>query len=158
MIQNFRNFRKKSNFYLLKCNEIKNRIEDLEFSNCKFFVYRGLHIRVPYLAIGWLTASHLPHRCLWQILETRYFGDKLQTMWQYLDVIIIVVALAASIQEIVLQKTWAEWQRYVDWCDGLRMLVTGLLFWWLFGLRKRKISNMGWKSKTLTTSDSVYYK
>ena len=92
-----------------------------------------------------------------QIYETRYFDDKLQIMWQYLDVINIDVALAASLQEIAIQKTWAEWQRYVDWCDGLRMLVTVLLFWWLFGLRKRKISNMGWKSKTLRTrSDSVY--
>ena len=39
-----------------------------------------------------------------QIYETRYFDDKLQIMWQYLDVINIDVALAASIQGNALKN------------------------------------------------------
>ena len=54
----FQKFQKKSNFYLLKCNKIKNRIEDLKFSrgleeiseeNFKLNVNRGKLVSLRHL-------------------------------------------------------------------------------------------------------------
>ena len=171
MIQNFRNFRKKkSNFYLLKCNEIKNRIEDLEkCSKCKLFVYKGLHIRVSHLAIGWhcqldthrsdplwhdstFKVGH-SYVCqpltkwdtlMWDPLYTMADSKSLATSmlvtdigdpifwWQASDNVTIFgchlhrCSLSSKHSRNCIKKR--EWQRDVGWCDGLRMLVTGLLF------------------------------
>jgi hypothetical protein len=141
------------------------------------------------------SASHQPFICAQKITDyiplkslatsmlVTDIGDQI-FWWQASDNLTIFGChqhrCSRNIQEIAL-KTWAEWQRYVGWCDGLKMLVTGLLFWWLFGLRpdpfspriihvefsfvskhfrslriRLKISNLGWKSqKFRNTSDIV---